>query len=229
MLETITTRKSIFLSPTYEWQYKEASLGKYFEMLINEKTGIPKTDFEKRCLWYREQAIRSFVKASFATFPYTKPRGTKTQLDAEVKLWKSIYSLAQYLKGFNHWEESPELTLCNIIQESALVLLPIFFSGDNEGKQSVDDCICFYQKQNMKLQDSEFFCNNPFDQKTPWTRDFIDKAMHIANQDKNFRSQHYLPVVQARKALTAVIKKEKTCSFTEQGRLKSGRKRTKNI
>ena len=225
MIETLTTRKSVQLSPVYDSLYGEASLGWYFQKLVNEK----QAGFDGKVLWYREQAIRSFIKADFATFPYTKPPGTKTLLDAEVKLWRSIFNLAVALKKWGEWTTSPELTLCEIIQESALVLLPVFFSGDNEGKQSVDDCICFYQKQNMKLQDSEFFCNNPFDQKTPWTRDFIDKAMHHANKDKGFRSQYYLPVVQARKALTAVIKKGKLCSFNEQGRLKSGRKKAKNI
>lgn len=230
MMETLTTtRSSVYLSPIYAYLYNERSLGLYFRKLLDERQTFGNTGIDGKALWYRNQAIYSFVKADFATFLYKKPPGAKKGLDAEVKLWKSILDLARHMKGYGFWESSPELTLCEIIQESALVLLPIFFSGDNEGKQSTDECIRFYQKQNVMLQDSDALCDNPFDvTKTPWTRDFIDKAMPIANQDKNFRSKYYLPMVRARKTLTAVIKKEKMCSFTEQGSLKRGKKKAKD-
>lgn len=226
MIETLTTRKSVQLSPVWAALHEESSLGCYFQELLNEK---PKSDFDGKCLWYRGQAIRSFTKTDFATFPYKKPMGWKNLLDAEVTLWRSILNLARELKTWGFWKVSPELTLCEIVQESGLVLLPIVFSGENEGKQSVDDCITFYQQQNVALQDSNATSINPFDRaKTPVTKDFIESAMHIANQDNNFRARYYMPMVRARKAFTAVLKKEKMVSLTEQGQLKRGKKKAKN-
>ena len=222
MIETLTTRKSVQLSPVYDSLYGEASLGWYFQKLVNEK----QAGFDGKVLWYREQAVKSFVKADFATFPYRKPDGLKKILDAEVELWQAILNLVRHLKGYGFWKESPELTLCEIIQESALVLLSAFFSGDNEGKQSVDDCISFYQKQNVMLQDSEFLCKNPFDQaKVPMTFNFIELALDLATRDNTFRKKWYFPVVRARKKLTSEMKQGTICSFTEQGQLKRGRKK----
>jgi hypothetical protein len=221
MIETLTTRKSVQLSPVYASLYGEASLGWYFQKLVNEK----QSGFDGKILWYREQAIKSFVKADFATFPYRKPDGLKKILDAEVELWQAILNLARHLKGYGFWQESPELTLCEIIQESALVLLPLFFSGDNEGKQSVDDCICFYQKQNIMMQDTLAVCENPFDKaKVPMTFNFVELALDMA-RDNTFRKKWYLPVVRARKKLTSEMKQGKICSFTEQGQLKRGKKK----
>lgn len=227
MENSITTRKTIFLSPLYACLYEDdASLGHYLQRLLEEKheRWLELSDFEKRCLWYREQAIKSYAKVDFPALQHIKPPGTKKILEAEVKLWQSILATLRHLKGHGSWKISAELTLCEIIQESALVLLPLPFSSETEGKQGVDDCIAFYQKQNVKLRDSDALHENPFDSiKTPVTKSFIDLCFQWTD-NSNFRTHWYMPIVRARQKLTTELKAGKLKSFSEKGQLKKGRK-----
>ena len=182
----------------------------YFSILQQVQFKNNKNELAEDRYAYLLGMFYAWAKSEFKSLKFRAPSGRKEMFSLELKLWKSIISVAERLRTYKQWERDAIETLLLIIEENALVCLPF---GDSEYHfDTMTQMIRTYQKENNLLLINDFDDddnpNNPFNAKTrPVTFSFINCAMKFAYQADDFRKQTYLPMVRNRRAFCSFIRR----------------------
>ncbi|MBW4490771.1 MAG: hypothetical protein KME12_23605 [Trichocoleus desertorum ATA4-8-CV12] len=172
-------------------------------------------------LKYRDYVVgefwRSTVNSQFNAIP--KPNRTlKKSVEAETKLWQKILLLLERLKTFGVID-APALKFKQIVDERALTLFNFFNDG---GDFAMTRILQSWQSQNRRLE----ALDNPFGYEGSRVTSYVlNEAIAIANKNDVFRTQQYMPVVRARMAFVALLKKERARLFEGEKMKRQGRKK----
>ena len=170
-------------------------------------------------LKYRDYIVgefwRSTVNSQFDGIP--KPNRTmRKSIETEARSWQKILLLLERLKTLGVIE-APALRVKQIIDERALTLFN-FFRGD--GESGATKILQSWQGQNRRLEALE----NPFNcENSRVTSHVLNEAIAIANKNDIFRTEQYMPVVRARMASVALLKKEQARLFEGKRMKRQGR------
>jgi hypothetical protein len=154
-------------------------------------------------------------------------------VSAEAELWVKTWRVLENMESMGRLPMFPKppgmliphqslvpLWLRLLIEEFELLMLLYHHVGE-EKTQGACDLRRIKESQNRSLQALE----NPFSQ--TYTRRFMDSVITIADQDDQFRTKLYMPMVRQRMKISTLIKESKPRAFdldrkmTRQGRKKN--------
>ncbi|MEA5566304.1 hypothetical protein [Anabaena sp. UHCC 0399] len=172
-------------------------------------------------IMYRKLVVGEFCRQTIdSRFPHWKPhKKLNPMIMLEVNLWKSIFTMLEYISNLRPLIPHSALFLRDLVEEGELMVFIATYSG---GELRMKNYLARRQHENRKLQG----CENPFNQEeSPHTWKVINWAIKLADIDDEFRKKFYMPVVTARQKFTTFMKEDNYRLYFNGKLQRQGRKK----